>query len=360
MASWAALVAGLVLLVVGAEGLVRGASRLSVAAGVSPLLIGLTVVAFGTSAPEFAVSVGGALTGASEMAIGNAVGSNVFNVLAVLGCAALFGRLAVHQRLVRLDVPLLLVVTGAVWLIAGDGRLGVAEGGGLLFGLVGYTGVAYALGRRESNVVVAEYAEAFGDEPAQARRTWPRALALLLAGLVALVAGSRLLVDGASDLAAAVGVPDVVVGLTVVAAGTSLPELVTSVVAVRRGELDIAVGNVVGSNLFNLLGVLGAAAVAGGGLAVPRSVVVGDLPVALVTTLVALPILATGLAVQRWEGILLLAGYVGYVAVVVLAGLGHATGPTAQTVLLVALCGVAVILAAVALLTRDRIPAPRA
>lgn len=333
----AAIVAGLVLLVAGAEGLVRGASRLAGAAGVSPVVIGLTVVAFGTSSPELAVSVGGALTGAGEVALGNALGSNIFNVLAVLGAAALFGRLVVHQRVVRLDVPLLVVVTAAVWWMAADGSVGRAEGATLVAALVVYTVLAYRASRDEPAEVVAEYEEAFGEDPAVSRQRWPRAVGLLLAGLAGLVAGAQLLVTGATELAAGLGVSDVVVGLTVVAAGTSLPELVTSVVAVRRGELDIAVGNVVGSNLFNLLGVLGAAALAGGGLEVPSTVVTGDLPVVLLTTLVALPVLASGLVVDRWEGLLLLAGYLGYVAVLVLGGLGSPAAAAAQRVLLAAL-----------------------
>lgn len=354
MLSVAAVAGGLVLLVLGAEGLVRGATRVAVAVGISPLIVGLTVVAFGTSAPELAVSVHGALTGAGEVAIGNAVGSNVFNVLVVLGTSALFGRLLVHRRVVRIEVPLLVLVTGVVWALSADGAISRLEGGLLVAGLVGYTGVSAVLSRNEPASVVAEYAGAFGEEPARAARTSLRAVAMVVAGLVGLVAGSRLLVEGASDLAASVGMPDVVVGLTVVAGGTSLPELVTSVVAVRRGELDIAVGNVVGSNLFNLLGVLGGAALVGGALPVPASVTAGDLPVALVTTLIALPILATGLVVARWEGGLLLAGYGGYLAVLLLVGVGSAVAATAQVVLLAALAAVALVLSVAGVATRRR------
>jgi cation:H+ antiporter len=352
--SLAAIAGGLVLLVLGADGLVRGASRLAAAAGISAVVIGLTVVAFGTSAPELAVSVGSALSGAGEVALGNAIGSNIFNVLAVLGAAALFGRLVVHQRIVRIDVPLLVAVTAAVWRLAADGVVGAVEGAVLVVGLVGYTLFSYLQSRREPADVVAEYDEAFGDDSVAARDGWARSLGLLVAGLAGLVVGSQLLVGGATRLAADLGIPDIVVGLTVVAAGTSLPELVTSVVAVRRGELDIAVGNVVGSNLFNLLGVLGLASLVGGGLEVPRSVVTGDLPTTLVTTLVALPVLATGLAVERWEGTLLLGGYAGYVAVLVLVGLGSPVAGTAQTVLVVALLAVASLLVLAAVVARVR------
>jgi cation:H+ antiporter len=266
----AGLAAGMAILVVGAEALVRGASRIAAAAGVSSLVIGLTVVAFGTSAPELAVSVGSALSGTGGVAVGNAVGSNIFNVLAILGFAALFGGLVVHQRIVRLDVPLLIVLTGLVWWFAADGRIAVWEGALLLVGIVAYTAFSYVVGRRETPAIVEEYDEAFGEPPEVARKGVPAAVGLVLVGLAALVGGAQLLVDGATTLAESLGVSDLVIGLTVVAAGTSLPELATSVVAARKGERDIAVGNIVGSNIFNLLAVLGAAAIAGGGLEVPR------------------------------------------------------------------------------------------
>lgn len=346
-----AIAGGMALLVAGAEGLVRGASRIAAAAGVSSLVIGLTVVAFGTSAPELAVSVGDALTGSGGVAIGNAIGSNIFNVLAVIGTGALFGRLVVHQRVVRVDVPLVIALSGLVWWLAADGSLSLREGVLLLAGVVVYTVVTIVLSRREEAAIVAEYEEAFGEDAAPAMGLG-MAVLVLGAGLIGLVGGSRLLVVGAVDLAASLGVPDVVIGLTVVAAGTSLPELVTSVVAVRRQELDIAIGNVVGSNLFNILAVLGAASVAGGGLAVPDSVVTGDLPVAFVAMLVVLPVLGVGLVVRRWEGALLLAGYVSYTVVTVLTGIESPAADAALVALLVGLSVVAVVLVAVGL--RDR------
>jgi cation:H+ antiporter len=348
-----AIIAGLVALVFGASWLVRGASAIAARVGVSPLVIGLTVVAFGTSAPELAVSVADAVTGDGGVALGNAVGSNIFNVLAVLGAAALVGPLVVRQRIVRLDVPLLLAVTALVWWWAADGLLGPVEGILLLVGLVAFTVLSYVLGRREPDEVAEEYDEAFGRR-ATAWPTWA-AVGAVAAGLVALVAGAQLLVRGATDVAMTAGIPDVVIGLTVVAAGTSLPELVTSVVAARRGELDIAVGNVVGSNLFNLLGVLGAAAIAGGGLEVPTSVLEGDLPAAFLAVLVALPVLASGLVVQRWEGAVLLAAYLGYVAVLVVEAVGpDAAGAAGRVVLLVGLAVIAVTIAAAAAIDERR------
>jgi cation:H+ antiporter len=345
-----AVLAGMAILVVGAEALVRGASRLAGAVGVPPLVVGLTVVAFGTSAPELAVSVRDALAGAGEVAVGNAVGSNIFNTLAILGIAALAGGLLVNRRIVRVDVPVLLLVTALVWWRASDGRIDVAEGVLLVLGIVAYTVGSYVLGRREpapAASVAAPLAGALTPEAEAPGRTWPRDVGIVALGLVALVAGAQLLVGGATAIAAGLGVPELIIGLTVVAAGTSLPELATSVVAVRRGERDIAVGNVVGSNIFNLLAVLGASAIAGGGLAVPADAAATDLPVAFLVAVVALPALALGLSVARWEGVLLLVGYVGYVAyLVVRAGGGEAAG-TARVALLGGFVALAAVVAIV-------------
>ncbi|MFP4636508.1 MAG: calcium/sodium antiporter [Nitriliruptoraceae bacterium] len=346
----AGLIGGAVLLVVGAEALVRGASRLAAAMGVTPLAIGLTVVAFGTSAPELAVSVQGAVGGAGDVAVGNAVGSNVFNLLAILGLAALTRALVVQQRIVRLDLPVLLVATLVVWGLAANGTLGRIEGSLLVAGLLAYTTWVYRASRREergTDTSVTEHgagsslaehssgheqgaADASPDEP-RSRRTWPRAAAAIVLGLAGLVAGAQLLVGAATTIAVAAGVSELTIGLTVVATGTSLPELATSVAAAARGQRDIAVGNVVGSNLFNLLGVLGVAAlVSPGGLPIAAEALRTDLPLSLLATIVVLPCLVTGLLILRWEGGLLLLAYVGYVTTVVLLGLSHPAGPTAR------------------------------
>lgn len=354
-----AVLAGMAVLVVGADALVRGASRLAAAAGVSSLVIGLTVVAYGTSAPELAVSVGDALTGTGQLAVGNAVGSNIFNVLAILGVSALFGGLVVHRRLVRVDVPLLLGITALVWWLAADGAIGPVEGAVLAGGIVAYSVASYLLGRREPSAVTAEYDEAFGEDPAAAKRRWPLAAGLVLAGLVGLVAGAQLLVWGATSIASALGVSELIIGLTVVAAGTSLPELATSVVAARRGERDIAVGNIVGSNIFNLLAVLGFSALAGGGIDVPAEAIATDLPVAVLITLVALPALALGLSVARWEGALLLAGYLGYVGYLVVRAIGGPAEAAARIWLLGGLLTLAVAVTVIGVVVeRARSPVP--
>jgi cation:H+ antiporter len=360
-----ALLAGGVLLVGGAELLVRGASRLSLAMGVTPLAVGLTVVAFGTSAPELAVSVRGALAGAADVATGNVVGSNMFNLLAILGLSAMAGALAVHRRVVRLDLPILAGVTVVVGLLAWNGRLGRGEGLALIAGGVVYTIWVLRAARREQRGAFAG-----GSAPAGAGamspagtpprtgapgRSWQWAPGAIVAGLAALAVGAHLFVLGAQALALTLGMSELAVGLTVVAAGTSLPELATSIVAAARGQRDLAIGNVVGSNLFNLLGVLGASAVvAPGGLEVARQAVRIDLPLTLLATLVVLPCLVTGLVIRRWEGALLVAGYLGYATVVVLAGTGSGAAGRATGLLVAGLVALAVTVTVVGWATRTR------
>lgn len=349
-----AVLAGMAVLVVGAEALVRGASRLAAAAGVSPLVIGLTVVAYGTSAPEFAVSVRDAVSGSGEVAVGNAVGSNIFNVLAILGVSAAVGGLVVHRRLVRVDVPLLLAVTAGVWWLAADGSISSVEGGVLVAGIVVYSVISYLLGRREPAAVTEEFDKEFGAVPNPGGRAWPAAAGLVGIGLVGLVAGAQLLVSGATSIAEDLGVSPLIIGLTVVAAGTSLPELATSVIATRRGERDIAVGNIIGSNLFNLLAVLGASALAGGGIDVPAGAIMTDLPVTLLVTCIALPALALGLSVARWEGILLLAAYLGYVGYLILDATGNPAAPAGRLWLLASLALLAVAVTVIGLAIERR------
>ncbi len=318
---------GLALLVAGAELLVRGASWLAGALGIPPLVIGLTVVAFGTSAPEMAVSVQAAAGGETAIAVGNVVGSNIFNVLFILGLAAVVAPLVVHQQLVRLDVPVMIGASLLLALMAWDGRLSLTEGAVLLAGLASYTALQVRLALRERDPqVVAEYAGAvdIGARAARIGGGWAWQALLVVAGLVLLVAGSRLLVQSAVTFAGWLGISETVVGLTIVAAGTSLPEVAAAVIASIRGQRDIAVGNVVGSNVFNILGVLGMSAlVSGQGLPVPASVLSFDLPVMLAVAVACLPIFFTNWSIARWEGCVFLGYYVAYTAFLVLDASGH-------------------------------------
>lgn len=312
------LALGLGLLIAGAEGLVQGASRLAARLGIPPLVIGLTVVAFGTSAPELVVSLKAALDGQAGIAMGNVVGSNIFNVLFILGISALIVPLAVAQQLIRLDIPLMIVLSLVVLAMALDGSLGRLDGGLLVLGLVVYTAFLLWQGKRQT----ASDAPA-ADREALARPGWHDAL-YVIGGLAMLVAGSRLFVDSAVTMAGWFGVSDQVIGLTLVAAGTSLPEVVTSIIAALRGQRDIAVGNVVGSNIFNLLGVLGITAlIAPAGIAVTQAMLSLDLPVMVAVAIACLPICFTASAIDRWEGAVLLGYYVTYTAYLVLAATHH-------------------------------------
>ena len=316
-------VAGLVLLIAGAECLVRGASRLALSLGISPLVVGLTVVAFGTSAPEVAVSVGAALEGRTDMALGNVVGSNIFNVLFILGIAALISPLIVNLQIIRQEVPIMIGASVLTLLLGMDGRISFFDAA-LLFGLLlAYTAFLVVQSRRATKEASHEI-----DASVQSKSNWDAhwavQVALVIAGLVLLVLGADWLVDAATTFARAMGVSDLVIALTIVAAGTSMPELATSVMAALRKERDIAVGNVIGSNTFNLLGCLGLAGfVAPGGLVVAPSLLAFDMWVMLAVALACLPIFMTGREISRWEGAVFLGYYAAYTAYLILAAQQH-------------------------------------
>lgn len=306
------LISGFVLLVVGAEILVRGASKLAVAAGLSPLVVGLTVVAYGTSAPELAVSVQSSYAGQADIAIGNVVGSNIANILLILGSSAAVAPLIVSRQLVRLDAPLMTGVSLLVWLMGWDGQLSRGDGIFLVMGAIAYTLFTLYQGRRDSQ------AQEDGSQSSnqRSRRGIYQILlnlGLIIVGIGMLVVGSNYLIKGSVDVAQAFGISELIIGLTIVAAGTSLPEIATSIVAGIRGERDIAVGNAVGSNIFNLLLVLGVCGmVAPDGIAVSIPALNFDIPVMIAVAVACLPIFFTGYRIDRWEGILFLAYYVAY------------------------------------------------
>ncbi|NJL48201.1 MAG: calcium/sodium antiporter [Leptolyngbyaceae cyanobacterium SM2_5_2] len=318
------LIAGGGLLVVGAEALVRGASRLAAMFGISPLIIGLTIVAYGTSAPEMAVSIQSSLAGQGDIALGNVIGSNIFNVLVILGLSALAAPLIVAQQLIRLDVPIMIGVSILLFFFSLDGQLQFSDGAILLIGGILYTVFLIYLSRKETNVEVqAEYEQEYGAKP-PAKLGWLVNLGLMGLGLATLLWGSRLFISGAVDIARAIGVSQLVIGLTIVAAGTSLPELATSLVATLRGERDIAVGNVIGSNIFNILVVLGVTSmVSGVGVAIPQAVLNFDLPVMVAVAVACVPIFATGNIIARWEGVVFIGYYVAYTIYLLLRAAEH-------------------------------------
>ena len=303
---------GIVLLFGGGELFVAGSSALALLLGIPQIVIGLTVVSLGTSAPELFVSLISTFQDGDAIAVSNVVGSNIFNVMVVLGLSALVVPLRVKSRLVRRDVPLLLGVSLAVWGMASGGRLTWQAGLALLVG----TAINLIWEMRTAS----EYSDEEGDFNEDDRATPAVAAAKLAGGLVLLVLGSQVLVKGATAAAIGLGVTQTVIGLTIVSAGTSMPELVTSLVAAYRGKADLAIGNVVGSNLLNQLLILGVCGVfSGEGLLVDPVVISRDLPVMVLTTLALLPILWTRGVVSRLEGGILVGLYVLYLAEQVLS-----------------------------------------
>ncbi len=324
------LAGGLTALIGGAQLLVRGAGKLALGFGISPLVVGLTVVAFGTSSPEMAVSVQSAWSGQVDIALGNVVGSNIFNVLFILGVSALLSPLVVSAQVVRQEVPLMIAASAGLLAVTLDGGLSRGEGAVFIAGLAAYTVFLVVQSRRETRAqATAPGAPGLATEPAgPVPAGWddrlPGQLLLIAGGLLLLVLGSNWLVEAAVSLARRVGVSELVIGLTIIAAGTSLPEVATSVLATLRGERDIAVGNVVGSNTFNILGVLGvSAAVAPVELPVPTSLATFDLPIMLAVAIACLPVFFTGRTIARWEGGVFLGYYGAYAAYLILDAQEH-------------------------------------
>lgn len=307
------LAIGFVLLITGAALLVRGASRLARSLRISPLVIGLTVVAYGTSAPELVVSVDATLGGNPGIALGNVVGSNIFNILAILGISALVAPLAVSSKLVRIDVPLMIGVSVVLLVMALDGTIGLIDGVLLVIGLAVYTGATWVWQSRSRSEDPVNAGAPSVKRAGYGIRPLVLDLGAIVLGLLMLVLGARLAVSGAVELAMALQISTLIVGLTVVAAGTSLPELATSVLASFRGERDLAVGNVVGSNIFNVLGVQGIASLfSSSGVPVDPSVVNFDMPVMIAVAVACLPVFFTGYAIVRWEGILFVGYFLAY------------------------------------------------
>jgi len=316
------LVLGLVLMIWGADFLVRGASRLATAVGISPLVVGLTVVAFGTSAPELAVSVMSAFKGESDIALGNVVGSNLCNVLLILGISAVIVPLVVAQQLVRFDVPVMIAASLLVLPMGMDGNIGRLDGAILFAGAIAYTGFLIRQSRKESSAEVKEeYEKEFGEKSPTGLL---KNLGLIAIGLIGLVVGSKWLVSSAVAIAQAFHVSELVIGLTIVALGTSMPEVATSIVAALKGERDIAVGNVVGSNIFNIVSVLGLSSlVAPAGITVSEAALRFDIPVMIAVAVACLPIFFTNYRISRFNGATFLFFYVAYLVYLIFTATDH-------------------------------------
>ena len=341
------IIAGLGLLIAGGELLVRGASGIAAAAGVSRLVIGLTIVSVGTSAPEMLVSVYASVTGNPDIAVANVVGSNIFNVLFILGACAVLRPLVVASQLIRIDVPVMVAVSFLLLALARDGTIGRWDGLLLIGGAMAYMVVLLRQGRRDE--VLRQEAPGLAGPAHPPARVWARNGVLVAVGLGLLILGARWLVDGAASMARALGVSDVIIGLTIIAAGTSLPEVATSVMATLRGERDIAIGNVIGSNIFNILGILGLSGlVATTPLAVHASVVDFDLPVMIAVAAACLPLFFTGNELRRWEGAVFLAYYGAYLAYLVMASSQHDALPVFSRTMLLFVAPITLLTVAVA------------
>jgi cation:H+ antiporter len=314
---------GLVLLVAGGEALVRGASTLAMRLGIAPLVVGLVIVSAATSAPELSVTVGAVLAGDPSLAVGNVVGSNIANVLLILGISALVLPLIVKKQLVRFDLPVMVGISILFLALVLDGEISTLDGVILFAAAAIHVAASFWFSKRDPELAASV------EVPRAPSRLSPRAqlalaLVFVLGGIGLLVGGANVLVAGASNIAASFGVSSLVIGLTVVAIGTSLPELATSIAAVRRGERDIAVGNIVGSNIFNIGVVIGVPAmIFPEGIPIPDAAIALDIPLALAASVALVPVAFTGFAIARWEGAVFLTLYVAYIAYLVLDAVGH-------------------------------------
>ena len=316
-------VLGIVALIAGAEALVRGASKIALSLGISPLVVGLTIVAVGTSSPEVAVSVGAVLNGSTDIAVGNVVGSNILNVLLILGISALIAPLVVHSQLIRQEVPIMIGASLLLVVMVLDGKLGRLDAALLAILLAGYMVFLVMQSRAESAEIRDEYAESVC-RPGEWDSHWAVQALLIVIGLGLLVLGSDWLVESSIAFARAMGVSDLIIGLTIIAAGTSMPELAASIMAAVRGERDIAVGNVIGSNTFNILGCLGISGlVSRDGLSIAPAVLNFDLWVMVAVAVACLPVFIAGREIGRRKGLLFVGYYVAYVAYLILGAQDH-------------------------------------
>ncbi len=325
-------IVGLVALILGAEWFVKGAATLAKALRISPLIIGLTVVAFGTSAPELAVTINSCFQDEPELAVGNIVGSNVANVLLILGLAAVAAPLIVRRRLIREDVPVMIGAFVLMWLLSLDGVISFLDGAILFACLIVYLLWMVRQARREPHILPDEFAQDLENKtdpvPTTTESVWWQFVLIGIGGAL-LVFGSDWLVESATVFAVALGASTTLIGLTIVAIGTSLPEIATSVVASLRGQRDIAVGNAIGSNIFNVFCVMGITAMVSPVLIpVEPALLWFDMPFMIIVAVACLPIFFTGYTIWRWEGAMFLAYYVGYLVYLGLDATQHAVRET--------------------------------
>ena len=328
------LVVGLVLLVVGAEFLVKGASNVAAILQIPPLIIGLTIVAYGTSAPEMSVSIMSSFSGQGDIAIGNVIGSNICNILLVLGLSSLVAPLIVSKQVIRSDVPIMIGVSLLLLMFSWDGQLSRVDSIILFIGGLLYT-LSLIYQSNKQGAEQDEFTEEYSFSGTVSAGLWVKNIVLIIGGSGLLILGSRWLVNSAVTIAQALGVSELLIGLTIVALGTSLPELATSVIASFRRERDIAVGNVLGSNIFNVLAVLGiGGAVSPEGIPISDAIIQFNAPVAIAVAFACLPIFYSGKRIERWEGLLFLFYYLAYNGYLILDAINHESLPVYSTIML--------------------------
>ena len=316
LSPWLIFIAGLVVIIVGAELLLRSASRSAAMLGIRPIIIGLTVVSVGTSMPELAVGITAAAEGKGALAVGNIAGTNILNILFILGLSALIRPLPMQLLSIKLDVPVMIASALALMVMAWDGVLSRTEGALLLLAAIVYTVALVRLSRRETAALKKEFTEEYSVatlKPGHGVKKGAWNAFLLAVGLAVTVLGAELLVSGAVDIAQSFGVSDAIVGLTIVAIGTSAPELATTMVATYKDDRDVAIGNLVGSSIYNILVILGLTClVAPGGIDVSAEIMWIDLPLAALVALVCLPVFKSDRTVSRREGAFFVAAYLVY------------------------------------------------
>jgi cation:H+ antiporter len=312
----ALFVAGLALLSGGAEMVVRGALRLAASLGIEPLMLGLTVVAIGTSTPELVIGITASWQGSGALAVGNIAGTNMVNILLILGLSALLRPLPLHLRVLKLDLPAMITAAAMMTVMAWDGLLTRLDGGVLFGAAILYTVVLIRVGRGETQAVKAEFRDMYSDDikaRSAVAQTRVRYIVLLAAGMGLTVLGADWLVSGAVGIARSLGISEAVIGLTIVAIGTSAPELATTIVATIKGERDVAIGNLLGSSIYNIFVILGLTClVSPGGVPVERQLLFVDIPLMAGVALLCIPVFVTGKCVSRWEGGAFIAFYVIY------------------------------------------------
>lgn len=318
-------VLGFVFLVLGADTLVKGASEFATSMGISPLMVGLTILAFGTSAPELAVSVQAAYAGQPDLTIGNVIGSNILNILLVLGLGAVITPLAVNRKLIRLDLPLMIAVSLLLYILSLDGLISLTDGIILFVILLAYTVFLIIKSRYDSSIAASIELDELKEieEHSKQHSIWLKIIYMVV-GLTMLVVGAEWLVNGAVMIAQLFGLSELIIGLTIIAIGTSLPEIATTTAACLRGEKELVIGGVIGSNLFNISMVLGLSSmVAPQGIAVAAQAINVDMLIMLAVAILCVPLFITGGRIDRWEGLLFLGYYVAYTVYLILAALNH-------------------------------------